>query len=110
MSPRTSLTGREESEQRILAIVDSIPRGRVATYGQVAQEAGLPRRARLVGHVLSHLPARTQIPWQRVLGAGGQVRPRPGARRQVQRLRGEGVEVSSRGRVDLGRFAWRPDW
>ena len=50
------------TRQRICAVVDSIPRGRVATYGQVAREAGLPQRARLVGRVLSKLPRGSRLP------------------------------------------------
>ena len=93
-----------EPRERILATVDSIPRGRVATYGQVAREAGLPGRARLVGRSLGGLGPRSRIPWWRVLAAGGWVRT--GAE-QVRRLRKEGVAVGAKGRVDLERFLWR---
>ena len=98
--------------ERIYATVDDIPRGRVATYGQVAEEAGLPRRARLVGRALRELPARSDIPWFRVLNASGQISPRgdgSSARKQKRLLEGEGVEVNPRGRVDLERYRWRPD-
>lgn len=93
---------------RILATVDSIPRGRVASYGQVALEAGLPRRARLVGRVLSELPAGSAIPWHRVVNAAGRISPRggDGPREQVRRLRAEGVVVGRGGRIDLARFGW----
>jgi methylated-DNA-protein-cysteine methyltransferase related protein len=76
----------------------------VATYGQVAREAGLPGRARLVGRSLRGLGPRSKIPWWRVLGAGGHVRT--GAE-QIRRLRREGVPVSPGGRVDLARCGWR---
>lgn len=97
-----------EPAMRILATVDSIPEGRVATYGQVAEEAGLPRRARLVGRVLSELPSESRVPWHRVVNASGgiSVRGRAAMARQRKRLREEGVEVRSGGRVSLARYGW----
>jgi len=95
--------------QRVLATVDSIPEGRVASYGQVADEAGLPRAARYVGHVLKRFVNDRGVPWHRVLGSDGTIRVTGGtARDQAQLLRAEGVEVK-RGRVDLGRFGWEPE-
>lgn len=100
----------DPQRQRIRAVVDSIPLGRVATYGQVAREAGLPRRPRLVGAVLAALSPRSALPWHRVLGATGRISPRPGPGPTVQRrrLEREGVRFDSRGRVDLQRFGWNP--
>lgn len=111
MSARRSAPGaptaRELAIERILATVDAIPRGRVATYGQVAAEAGLPRRARLVGHTLRNLGARTELPWHRVLNAAGRLSTVGAARReQSRRLRREGVPVDARGRVDLRSHRW----
>ena len=97
--------------QRILATVDSIPRGRVATYGQVAREALLPGRARLVGRVLRDLPPRTKLAWHRVVGAGGAIARRgDGSEMAAQRRRllREGVRVDACGRIDLARFGWTP--
>ena len=88
-----------------------IPRGRVATYGQVAALAGLPGRARQVGYALHALPDGSDVPWQRVINAQGRVSPRadPGSD-QVQRamLEHEGVDFGDDGRIDLGRYRWRP--
>ena len=102
-----------QAVQRILATVDSIPRGCVATYGQVAEEAGLPRRARQVGSVLAALPKRTKLAWHRVLNAQGRVSERPGddtaEQRQIRRLIREGVRPNESGRFDLQRYRWRPD-
>jgi len=96
------------ARERILATVDSIPRGSIATYGEVAREAGLPGRARLAGRALRGLGPRSKLPWWRVLGAGGHVRVAGAARaEQIRRLRREGVAVSASGRVDLERFGWR---
>ncbi len=96
---------------RIRAVVARIPRGRVATYGQVAELAGLPRQPRRVGYALAALPDDARVPWQRVINAQGRISPRaePHAE-QVQRilLAREGVVFDARGRVALERFGWRP--
>lgn len=99
---------RDELRQRFYAIVDSIPRGRVATYGQVAREAGLPRHARHVGASLRRLPASSGLPWHRVVNARGEISPRacPGFLRQRRLLEAEGVVFREEGRVDLNRFRW----
>jgi methylated-DNA-protein-cysteine methyltransferase related protein len=97
---------------RIYAVVRRIPRGRVATYGQVAALAGLPGHARQVGYALSALGSRDErVPWQRVVNARGEVSPRgePGWD-EIQRslLEDEGIDVDARGRIDLRRWGWRP--
>ena len=99
---------RDERRARILSVVDSIPRGRVATYGQVAREAGLPRHARLVGRTLRDLPSGTPLPWHRVVNSAGRISLRPGAARQRTRLTREGVRFTAKGRIDLARFTWTP--
>ena len=96
------------ADAAILAIVAAIPRGRISTYGRVAERAGLPRRARLVGRVLSRLPADTRVPWHRVTAAGGRIAFPPGSsshRRQCARLLDEGIVVL-KGRVDIERYGW----
>lgn len=96
----------EGDAARILAAVKRIPRGRVSTYGDVADVAGLPRRARLVGTVLRTTSAR--VPWQRVINASGRISFPTGSEahaRQRQLLKREGV-VFVGGRVDLKRFGW----
>jgi methylated-DNA-protein-cysteine methyltransferase-like protein len=100
------------TQPRILAVVGRIPRGRVATYGQIAARAGLAGQARLVGYALHALPEGTPLPWHRVLGAGGRLslmRSDPAsALTQRLRLEREGVRFDARGRVDLTVFGWRP--
>ncbi len=94
----------------IWRVVISIPAGQVATYGGVAERAGLPRRARLVGHALRQLPADTGVPWHRVVAAGGRIALPPGSagyREQCHRLATEGIPVHN-GRVDMNRYDWRP--
>lgn len=95
--------------RRIYAVVTKIPRGRVATYGWIAERAGLPRRARLVGQALSELPARRRVPWHRVINAQGRISfpaRSTQAVEQRRRLEAEGVYFV-RGRVNLDRFGWR---
>ena len=92
----------------ILATIRAIPRGRVASYGEIADRAGLPRRARLVGRVLRETPADAVLPWYRVLRSDGRIAFPPGSRgfrEQVRNLAGEGVLVV-RGRVDLIAHGW----
>jgi methylated-DNA-protein-cysteine methyltransferase related protein len=106
--------GRRDADPvyaRIYATVDSVPKGRVATYGQIAREAGLAGRARLVGRALRLLPAGSPLAWHRVVNAAGRISPRDAAceRRQRRRLSAEGVGFDARGRIDLARFGWRPE-
>jgi methylated-DNA-protein-cysteine methyltransferase-like protein len=91
--------------ESILAAVRRIPRGKVCTYGNVAEVAGLPRRARLVGTVLRQTPAARGLPWYRVINAGGRISFPVGSdayARQRHKLEAEGV-VFVGGRVDLRR-------
>jgi methylated-DNA-protein-cysteine methyltransferase related protein len=104
--PRARGDGSELVVQRVRAVLDSIPRGRVATYGQVAAEAHLPRRARLVARVLRELPPGSRLPWHRVVAAPGRIAGHPAAPLQARKLRAEGVAVSATGRVDLARYGW----
>lgn len=101
-----------EARERICAVIARIPRGRVATYGQIAALAGLPGRARQVGAVLRDSEG-LDLPWQRVINAGGRVSPRggPGWEEGYQRhlLEEEGVVFGKSGRVDLARYGWDPD-
>lgn len=95
-------------EERIWQVVAMIPQGVVATYGQVADLAELPRGARRVGRAMSRLPQATKLPWHRVINAAGRISiPDPGYQRQKERLEAEGV-VFINGRVNLRRFGWRP--
>ncbi|GAB7027423.1 MGMT family protein [Geotalea toluenoxydans] len=98
------------SYRHIYSIVSCIPKGRVATYGQIAQLAGIPGGARLVGYALSILADRS-IPWHRVVNARGAISPRSGSvtAGDVQRLRleAEGVQFDRQGRIVLSRYQWR---
>ena len=98
-----------DARRRILSTVDSIPEGFVASYGQVALEAGLPRRARLVGRTLSQLNGGSDLPWHRVVNAAGKLSERSSATgEQRRRLEHEGVAFSPSGRIDLAQYGWKP--
>ena len=101
MVPKTST--RPPLAVAIAAAIRRIPRGRVSTYGAVAEAAGYPRCARHVSKVLNQLPG---LPWQRVLGAGGRI-SLPGELGFEQRflLEAEGVRFKGR-RVDLKTFEY----
>ncbi|HZW58822.1 MAG TPA: MGMT family protein [Woeseiaceae bacterium] len=102
---------RERRLARIRATVRDIPRGAVASYGQIAAIAGVPRGARQVGYALRHMPAGEDLPWHRVITAAGRIafaEHSDSWRRQAARLRAEGVEVCN-GRIDLRRYRWQPD-
>ena len=93
----------------IYAAVSAVPVGRVATYGQIAEEAGLPRRWRLVGRALGALPDDSAVPWHRIVNARGEISPRgagDSAREQRLILEDEGVAFDARGRIDLARYRW----
>jgi len=102
----------ESSYRRIYAVVSRIPRGRVATYGQVARLAGLPGHARLVGYALAVLKEGSRLAWHRVVNAQGRISLRSGDAPMdlVQRrlLERERVAFDRRGAIPLARFQWRP--
>lgn len=103
---------RPESRWRsYYRVVARIPPGRVATYGQIAATAGFPGNAREVGYALAALPEGTDLPWQRVINARGEVSLRREAGRdgfQRHLLEEEAVVFGPGGRVDLARFGWEP--
>ena len=96
---------------RIYSVVRRIPRGRVATYGQVAALAGYPHAPRVAGYALHALPEGSPLPWHRVVGAGGRLSlarlSHDGATTQRMRLEREGVRFDARGRVAMDRFQWK---
>jgi methylated-DNA-protein-cysteine methyltransferase-like protein len=102
----------ESTWGRVYEVVAKIPRGKVATYGQVAALADMPRAARQVGYALAALrDGSRKIPWHRVINASGEIslRKEPGYE-GLQRvlLEQEGVRFSERGRVDFDEVRWQP--
>ncbi|MGB0468624.1 MAG: MGMT family protein [Pontibacterium sp.] len=98
-------------QQKFWHLISLIPPGSVATYGQIAKLAGLPRMARAVGKTLSQLPADTQLPWFRVINAKGQLSfpvNSEAYNRQCDLLAAEGIMLLN-GKVSLKHYQWRPD-
>lgn len=99
-----------DAYRRIYAVVRRIPRGKVATYGQVARLAGLANRARQVGYALHALHGASSLPWHRVINSAGRISLPPGTGGLEQRMRllREGVRVNDGFRLPLARYQWRP--
>jgi methylated-DNA-protein-cysteine methyltransferase-like protein len=100
----------DKAVDAICDVIRRIPKGWVATYGQVAAMAGLPRRARLVGRVLQRLDSATRIPWHRVVNAKGEVSyslsRNGGDIVQRRLLEKEGLRFDDNNRLDLERCRW----
>jgi methylated-DNA-protein-cysteine methyltransferase related protein len=97
----------ESRWKKFYRVVRKLPRGRVASYGQIAELAGLDGHARQVGYALHALPANSSVPWHRVVNAKGEISPRSaGDSHELQRmlLEAEGVEFDERGRVERRYF------
>ncbi len=97
-------------EEKVYLVLAAVPPGSVVTYGQVAELAGLPRAARMVGRILGNLPKGTKLPWHRVINAAGEIslpENSPGFKTQKARLQEEGV-VLTNNRVSLKKFNWQP--
>ncbi len=115
---RGSTKGRTGTQQgstgffdRVYALVAQIPRGRVATYGQIARMLGAPRSARIVGWAMHGNPHGSRVPCHRVIQQGGSCSPNfrfgdLGAQRRL--LEREGVHFLLDGRVDLEAHQWGP--
>lgn len=99
------------SFEKIYETVKRIPKGKVATYGQIALLSGNPRWARVVGYALHVNPDPGHIPCFRVVNREGRVSPAfafGGSNMQIELLRREGVEVTDDGIVDLSKYLWKP--
>jgi methylated-DNA-protein-cysteine methyltransferase-like protein len=96
--------------QRIKDIIKKIPRGKVATYGQIATVAGNPRAARLVIWVLNSSSQKDKLPWHRVINGKGKISLKPGHGYEIQKamLLKEGVKFNEKDAIDFSRFLWIP--
>lgn len=95
--------------ERIWQAVAAIPVGKVASYGVIAERAGMPGAARRVGKALRELPAGTRIPWHRVINAAGRISLPENTTShytQRERLEKEGVVFRANGSIDLRRYGW----
>jgi methylated-DNA-protein-cysteine methyltransferase-like protein len=98
--------------ERTYSIIKQIPRGRVATYGQIAQLAGLPGHARQVGYALNALTDGHDVPWHRVINSKGGISKRSEPHfENIQRdlLEREGVVFGENARISLTRYQWKPE-
>ena len=97
--------------EKIWATICDIPEGSVASYGQIAEIAGIPRGARQVGYALRHLPRGHSVPWHRVITASGKIAFEQGSdafNEQSKRLMMEDVAILE-GRVEMRKYRWQPD-
>jgi methylated-DNA-protein-cysteine methyltransferase-like protein len=100
--------GRLETNRLVWRTIRQIPKGKVATYGEIAKLCGLIGQARLVGRALHQLPANSNAPWHRVVNSSGKISlPRMNGAfdRQKQLLEEEGVSFL-RNKIDLRKFGW----
>jgi methylated-DNA-protein-cysteine methyltransferase-like protein len=98
---------------RIYSMVRRIPKGRVATYGQIACLVGIPRQARQIGYALAALRDHRPVPWHRVVNSKGEISQRSESgfeERQRILLQSEAVVFDVNGRISLSRFRWRPKY
>lgn len=100
-----------ELHRQILEVIALIPYGKVATYGQIAKLAGIPKHARLVGYVLKHLDQESRIPWHRVINSQGKISVmrinEKGENIQQQLLADEGIYLLNN-KINLKVFSWAP--
>ena len=109
--PPTGTPARSSRWNRIYQVVRRVPRGRVATYGQIATIAGYRGHARQVGYALNALPHGSSVPWHRIINAQGKVSPRADPSYvviQQRLLEDEGIEIGRGDRISLERFGWKP--
>ncbi len=89
--------------------VEKIPRGKVATYGQIAKLGGFPGQARLVGYAMHNLPEGIPVPWHRVINAQGKIsfpKESHNYKRQKRLLIADGISFRNE-QIDLNEFGWR---
>ena len=101
----------KDINQRVWQVMNLIPKGRVASYGDVAALAGHPGAARQVGRLLRELPTGTKLPWHRVITTTGKIalpKHSRSGRLQRERLEAEGVSFKANGTVDMKKFRWQP--
>jgi methylated-DNA-protein-cysteine methyltransferase-like protein len=97
-------------EDRIKEVIKSIPRGKVATYGQIAAFAGNPRGARQVVRILHACSKSEKLPWHRVINSQGKISLKPGYGYETQRrlLEKEGIKFNLYHTIDMNKFQWSP--
>ena len=96
--------------QRVKDIIKKIPKGKVATYGQIAVYAGSPRAARQVVRILHSSSRKDNLPWHRVINRMGQISLKPGNGYEEQKrlLEREGVKFDIYDVIDFDKYLWSP--
>jgi methylated-DNA-protein-cysteine methyltransferase-like protein len=109
-SEKTS--GVSPATQRVKNIIRQIPRGKVATYGQIAALAGNPRAARQVVWILNSSSQKDKLPWHRVVNRKGQISLKPGQGYEIQKalLQEEGVRFDDNYKINFDRHLWSPSY
>jgi len=94
--------------ERVISMIRSIPKGYVATYGQIARCVGNPGAARQVAYILHSSSAREKLPWHRVVNSMGGISLKKGHGYELQKqlLQDEGIEFDCTNRIDLKRYTW----
>jgi methylated-DNA-protein-cysteine methyltransferase-like protein len=110
---KTEWKGMSESSsfsQRVKDVVKKIPKGKVATYGQIAAYAGNPRAARQVVWILHSSSSKGRLPWHRVINLKGRISLKPNYGYEIQKelLRKEGIKFDKNDTIDFDRFLWSP--
>jgi len=97
--------------EQVIRIVQSIPEGKVMTYGGIAYAAGSPRGARQVVRILHSMSGKYKLPWHRVVNAKGMISLAEDEFRSLQKLQllGEGVVFDERGVIDLALYQFQPE-
>ena len=111
-SPRGPSRGQRRTREKIYQVVAVVPRGQVATYGQIANIVGCSPRE--VGYAMAALPPASTVPWQRIINRHGRISTRSDGQpdaEQRRQLRKEGIIVDTRGVIDLSAYGWHgPSW
>lgn len=98
---------RQTFAEQVYAIIAAIPKGKVVTYGQIAQMAGMPTYIRQVCFILRHLPNDSKLPCHRIINSQGRLSVKNDTyMRYKQRLIAEGIVFNQRDKIDLHKFGW----
>jgi len=94
--------------ERVIDIIQSIPEGKIMTYGQIAKIAGSPRGARQVVRILHSMSDRYNLPWHRVINAKGEIAIKDDESHfvQVASLKSEGIEFDKNGLINVEKYRW----
>jgi methylated-DNA-protein-cysteine methyltransferase-like protein len=105
---RKRTSGASSFSQRVKEIIKKIPRGKVATYGQIAAYAGSPRAVRQVVWILNSSSRKDKLPWHRVINRQGRISLKPNQGYEVQKmlLKKEGVKFEKKNVIDFERYLW----